>query len=128
METLTELRNRIQEFDEECRACEHTDTGDAWDLFNLLQNELNHHIDAGEWYVNLYAVERVLGGPEEGGWYYDRGTYVESIPTICGIFRTKEEAAISAKSFNDHPGDSHLTAIHESHQGQNYPLRTPWYE
>ena len=30
------------------------------------------------YYVNLYKVSKAFGGPEEGGWYYDEGLFVES--------------------------------------------------
>ena len=31
-------------------------------------------------YVNVYAVSRAYGGPEEGGWYFDIGEVVASHP------------------------------------------------
>lgn len=31
-------------------------------------------------YVNVYVVDRRFGGPEEGGWWFDTGTPVASIP------------------------------------------------
>lgn len=31
-------------------------------------------------YVNIYAVGRSYGGPEEGGWWFDTGEPVGSIP------------------------------------------------
>lgn len=31
-------------------------------------------------YVNIYAVSRAYGGPEEGGWWFDTGEPVGSIP------------------------------------------------
>jgi hypothetical protein len=31
-------------------------------------------------YVNVYAVQRSYGGPEEGGWWYDVGTVEQSVP------------------------------------------------
>lgn len=31
-------------------------------------------------YVNVYQVGRAYGGPEEGGWYFDHGVPVASIP------------------------------------------------
>ena len=31
-------------------------------------------------YVNAYAVSRRYGGPEEGGWWYDAGRPVASVP------------------------------------------------
>lgn len=30
-------------------------------------------------YLNTYEVYQAYGGPEEGGWWYDRGTPVQSI-------------------------------------------------
>lgn len=36
-------------------------------------------------YVNVYLVDRLRGGPEEGGWYYDAGSIEESL-------RCKDEA------------------------------------
>lgn len=35
--------------------------------------------DAGKWRVGVYEVERVLGGQEEGGWWYDTGTLIGAI-------------------------------------------------
>ena len=33
--------------------------------------------EAKNWlYVNEYEVQRAYGGPEEGGWWYDRGTFI----------------------------------------------------
>lgn len=31
-------------------------------------------------FVNAYSVERCYGGPEEGGWWYDAGEPIASIP------------------------------------------------
>ena len=31
-------------------------------------------------YINAYSVARCYGGPEEGGWYYDAGTPLASVP------------------------------------------------
>lgn len=31
-------------------------------------------------YVNAYEVTRHYGGPEEGGWWYDAGTPIASVP------------------------------------------------
>lgn len=31
-------------------------------------------------YLNAYRVSRVYGGPQEGGWYYDAGEPLASIP------------------------------------------------
>lgn len=34
----------------------------------------------GTYYVNTYDVDRGYGGPEEGGWWYDLGVPVASVP------------------------------------------------
>ena len=34
---------------------------------------------AADWYVNVYEVRRLFGGPEEGGWYYNAGVPLASI-------------------------------------------------
>lgn len=33
-----------------------------------------------QWYFNIYEIGRAYGGPEEGGWYYDYGKPIESVP------------------------------------------------
>jgi len=30
-------------------------------------------------YVNVYSIDRLFGGPEEGGWWYDTGTPVLTV-------------------------------------------------
>jgi hypothetical protein len=40
-------------------------------------------------YVNLYRVTRHYGGPEEGGWWYNAGEPLASVP-IPGIWRSEE--------------------------------------
>jgi hypothetical protein len=36
----------------------------------------------GRWWVNVYLVNRHYGGPEEGGWWFDSGQPIASIPII----------------------------------------------
>ena len=47
-------------------------------------------------YVNAYEVGRCYGGPEEGGWWYDAGNPLASIP--C---RTEEEIEAAKKLLHD---------------------------
>lgn len=35
-------------------------------------------------YVNVYAVTRHYGGPEEGGWWYNSGSPIESRSMVVG--------------------------------------------
>lgn len=47
----------------------------------LAQDErLEHIVEEAPLYVNVYDVESNYGGPEEGGWYFNSGTLLESIP------------------------------------------------
>jgi hypothetical protein len=41
-------------------------------------------------YINAYKVYRAYGGPEEGGWWYDMGTPVASIPISTEYRRGQE--------------------------------------
>ena len=36
-------------------------------------------------YVNAYSVCRCYGGPEEGGWYYDEGQPLASVPLRADV-------------------------------------------
>ena len=44
-----------------------------------------------EVYVNAYIVTREYGGPEEGGWYYDAGYPVASMPVFVVVDIADEE-------------------------------------
>lgn len=63
-------------------------------LYNLIhhrddpQNELNYPL-----YVSLYDITRVLGGYEEGGWWYDKYQLIKSIQirTPSKLLPTAEE-------------------------------------
>lgn len=53
--------------------------------------------DARTWpqYVNAYDHNRAYGGPEEGGWWFDTGTCLASIP--CESDEQIEEAKVRLK-------------------------------
>ena len=36
------------------------------------------------WYVNVYSMTRHYGGPEEGGWWYNAGEPLASVPVEVG--------------------------------------------
>ena len=35
-------------------------------------------------FVNVYSVTRHYGGPEEGGWWYNQGEPIASVPVVIG--------------------------------------------
>ena len=41
---------------------------------------LIRHVASGGLFVNAYDVSSNYGGPEEGGWYYDSGEFLEGVP------------------------------------------------
>ena len=48
------------------------------------------------WYVNEYETDRAYGGPEEGGWWYDTGRFVEchgTFPTEAAAEQRRQELA-----------------------------------
>lgn len=54
------------------------------------ETPIEQHTYTGIAYVNAYAVTRHYGGPEEGGWWYNRGTPLASIPIPC-VFTTAHD-------------------------------------
>ncbi len=42
-------------------------------------------------YLNLYLIDQSYGGPEEGGWYYDVGTPLASVPISVESFTVNRE-------------------------------------
>ena len=92
-----------------------------------------------KYYVNEYEVDRIYGGPEEGGWWYDTGKYIK----CHGIFSSNIEAMdckaslgkyVRDKNEYKHPPDSVLSKgdwtdiIIEHEEGKHFPERTPRYE
>lgn len=89
----------------------------------------------GTYYVNVYALDQGYGGPEEGGWYYECGEPVASVP-----FDTLREAEAEqerlAKRFPTDTrfrysvrpqGTDHGIYI-ERHFAAPFPEHTPRYE
>lgn len=52
-------------------------------------------------YHNVYKTEQCYGGPEEGGWWYQRGTLLEAVPTRtvddCNSAWAEERKAIQER-------------------------------
>lgn len=90
-------------------------------------------------YVNAYAVDRRYGGPEEGGWYYDDGTPLASIPVDTDAEEAAARDMINAKfkdayeQTNRHGrfsviGGPDLEIYIEESPAVAYPYETPHYE
>lgn len=88
-------------------------------------------------YVNAYDHNRAYGGPEEGGWWYDVGTVLASIP--CVSDEQVEEAKARLKQIygpqfegNHDIGsvlcEGVLQIVVEYEAGADYPETRPHYE
>lgn len=84
-------------------------------------------------FVNVYEVDRIYGGPEEGGWWYNAGTVVESIEVAAS-----EADALAAELEKDFPNTGRVGSVLyrggdyrvciEDEEGKDYPEETPHYE
>ena len=89
-------------------------------------------------YVNVYLVDRRLGGPEEGGWYYDTGEAIKSIPTLPDraerlVERVRQWCAKRNELDNRYePGSvlcfGHYQAWIEDEPARDFPEYHPAYE
>lgn len=84
-------------------------------------------------FVNVYEVDRCYGGPEEGGWWYDAGTLVESAEVPAG--EAEEVAAELAEQYPHtgkvgsvlYQGGDYRIRV-EDEPGADYPVEAPHYE
>lgn len=89
-------------------------------------------------FVNAYLVDRLYGGPEEGGWWYDSGAPLASVPVDRG-----DEAAIEmwraklTTMFSDRAGSRSRSSVIggpdievyvEDHTAAYFPAERPYYE
>ena len=86
-------------------------------------------------FINAYSVTRHYGGPEEGGWYYNRGEPLASIPVDtdeeADAARAKLEARYSGEARGNIysvRGGVELDVLEEEHFATAYPTRRPHYE
>jgi hypothetical protein len=101
--------------------------------------------------VAIYLVTLGYGGPEEGGWWFDRGELVDDLELVNGcnlaipkIFVTEEEACKAAEMIQDQldasvnkgrrPISSVLSTgryhaeVHDGYPPKHYPETRPHYE
>jgi len=92
-------------------------------------------------YVNAYAVSRHYGGPEEGGWWYDSGRVLASVPISADAsdadVATIRKALTGLLGWPKDPpsqgrysviGGSDFEVYVEDHVGREWPEETPHYE
>jgi len=106
------------------------------------------------YYVNIYDVGQAYGGPEEGGWWYATGEFIETVGTAAtreaamALRDTIEERqtayrmglgqhdGVDANGDGDDSylmrggrwGEGTLKAWVEEHPGRSFPTERPHYE
>lgn len=90
------------------------------------------------WFVNVYEVDRVYGGPEEGGWYYDAGRLMATYQ-ISGTYDDADElreqirdgeweSTGNSGSVTYSGGDYDLEITLGAPGAEFYPEERPFYE
>ena len=97
-----------------------------------------HLKPGGPFHLNEYRTNRAYGGPEEGGWWYDTGSFVACLgthPTLDAATAALDALApaIAARRQGLHPPDSVLCTGWpviriEPHPGADFPRTRPRYE
>lgn len=90
--------------------------------------------------VAFYEIDRAYGGPEEGGWWFDTGSFVR----IVRVFRSEEAAYAFARRANAllhvlqrsnrdvssvlYSGGQHAAMVYEGLPPAHFPETRPYYE
>ena len=91
------------------------------------------------YYVNEYLVDQAYGGPEEGGWWYEYGTFVRcigkygDINLACRIQYGWQKTLDTGVNNGRRPITSVISeglyiVRLENDVGQDYPRHRPYYE
>ena len=102
------------------------------DECNFVSNQ-DEYVD---WYVNVYEVDRVKGGSEEGGWWYDAGQPIESVRVRSRIEAAILKTELADKYRDEQPkrnrysviGGPDIEIFIEDHFAREFPERRPLYE
>lgn len=84
-------------------------------------------------FVNAYEIDRIYGGPEEGGWWYNAGTVVESVEVaeseVDRVVAELEEQYPNTGKVGSvlYRGGDYRVCV-EDEPGADYPEKTPHYE
>jgi hypothetical protein len=93
-------------------------------------------------YINIYQLDRHYGGPEEGGWWYDSGVPVASIPLPEVRTFTQEDVQAAVDALREvytyrnrmgsvlYPNDGgwDYGVVLEDEPAAAYPTERPYYE
>jgi len=75
------------------------------------------HVASGGLFVNVYDQNEAYGGPEEGGWYYTQGRFLEGVPASspqqAEEIRERLKAKYSGENDSRRPAGSIM--LHDPH-------------
>ena len=84
--------------------------------------------------INKYLFRRAYVGPEEGGWYYDTGRFIEEVGRADSLAEAhelrethREQVAISNIMRQDVSSQGHYGFIIEEEEGAHFPTVPPVY-
>lgn len=92
------------------------------------------------WHVSVYEVDRLYGGPEEGGWWYNAGRCELTVPVPDTMSDSEIEALVGSlrKAYPKQTGQYGVSSVCydggdyevyvESQRGEDYPKERPHYE
>lgn len=94
-----------------------------------------------QWHVSVYEIDRACGGPEEGGWWYNVGELIHSIPVMDDDLSDEDIdnlVAMMRKVYPEQTGDYGVGSVLysggdyevyvEDRKGESYPKERPHYE
>jgi len=86
-------------------------------------------------YVNAYVVTRHYGGPEEGGWWFNAGEPVASVPVEEGHDAEPIRESLRGKFADLNRGNIYsvlggeeVQVFIEDHFAEHFPRERPHYE
>ena len=79
------------------------------------------------YWINVYEVTRCYGGPEGGGWWYDRMECVESVRSHRSKVDTAREAYQWAHEVDPNNKGKKFIALVEDHRAQSQTTEAPEY-
>ena len=96
-------------------------------------------LDEEAFFLNEYEIDRLYGGPEEGGWWYEAGRFLKCHGVTTDIEKAEEVlAALTPEIEKRRIGISHPSSVIstgdwpviyiQDHPGADYPETTPRYE
>ncbi len=126
------VRSHDHEPDETCWLCGNSRRRCECKPIIVLEEE-TFTLDVDTCFVNVYHVNRVWGGPEEGGWWYDAEEIKASVPSSYDASGAMYETLFNRFHYLDDPqplhnvnSDGKLRIRIEDEPGRNTPR--PHYE